>query len=130
MQYTFTHVESTSCLLALKPSYYTIIVQYTIITFRPGNNRRPRYGNLARGNTHFPCIYFPRISRLVRGKHSHSAHLCLARSQHPRRPQGLGNLPISRPGRRKLPTRKSMSSLWSPCCLILVTQLGRVSPYD
>ena len=94
IQYTFIHVESTSCLLALKPSYYTIIVQYTIITVRPGNNRLPRYGNLARGNTYFPRIYFPRISDLARGKHPHSAHLCLARGQHPRRPQGFVNLPI------------------------------------
>ena len=80
---TFIHVESTSCLLALKPSYYTSIVQYTIITVCAGNNRLPRYGNLARGNTHFLRIYFPRISGLARGKHPHSAHLCLARSPHP-----------------------------------------------
>ena len=123
-------MESTSCLLAHKPSYYTIIVQYTIITVRPGNNRLLSYGNLARGNTYFPRIYFPRISGLARGKHPHSAHLCLARSQHPRRSQGFGNLPISRPGLGKLPTRQSMSSLWSPWCLLLITQLGRVSPYD
>ena len=122
-------MESTSCLLALKPSYYTIIVQYTIITVRPGNNRLPRYGTLARGNTHFPHIYFPRISGLAREKHPHSAHLCPARSPHPRRPQGFGNLPISWPGLGKLPTRQSMSSLWSPGCLLLITQLGRVSPY-
>ena len=30
----------------------------------------------------------------------------------------------------KLPTRQSLSSLWSACCLILITQLERVSPYD
>ena len=35
-------MESNSCLLALKPSYYTIIVQYTIFNVRPGNNRLPR----------------------------------------------------------------------------------------
>ena len=122
-------MESTSCLLSLKPSYYTIIVQYTIFAVHPGNNRLPRYGNLARGNTHFPHIYFPRISGLTRGKHPHSAHLCLARSPHPRRPQGFGNLHISRPGLGKLPTRQSMSSLWSPGCLLLIIQLGRVSPY-
>ena len=86
-------MESTSYLLALKPSYYTIIVQYTIINVRPGNNRLPRYGTVARGNTHFPRIYFPRISGLAWGKHPHSAHLCLARSPHPRRPQDFGNLP-------------------------------------
>ena len=122
-------MESTSCLLALKPSYYTIIVQYTIFTVRPGNKCLPRNGTLARGNTHFPRIYFPRTSGLARGKHPHSAHLCLARSSHLRRPQGFGHLPISRPGLGKFPTRQSMSSLWSPRCLLLITQLGRVSPY-
>ena len=127
--HSYNHVESTSCLVALKPSYYTIIVQYTVIPVRPGNNRLPRYGNLARGNTHFPRIYFPHISGLAWGKHPHSAHLCLARSPHPRRPHGFGNLPISRPDLGKLPTRQSMSSLWSPGCLLLITQLGRVSPY-
>ena len=39
---TFIHVESTSSLLALKPGYYTIILQYTTINVRPGNNRLPR----------------------------------------------------------------------------------------
>ena len=122
-------MESTSCLLALKPSYYTILVQYTIFTVRSGNNRLPRYGIFVRGNTHFPRFYFPRTSGLARGKNPHSAHLCLARSPHLRRPQGFGNLPISRPGLGKLPTRQSMSSLWSPECLLPNSQLGRVSPY-
>ena len=40
--------------LALKPGYYTIIVQYNTIHIYPGNNRLPRYGILAWGNTHFP----------------------------------------------------------------------------
>ena len=114
---------------AYKPSYYTIIVQYTIFIVRPGNNRLPRYGTLARGNTHFPRNYFPRTSGLARGKHPHSAHLCLTRNPHPRRPQGFGNLPISRPGLGKLSTRQSISSLWSPGYLLLITQLGQVSPY-
>ena len=125
---TFIHVESTSCLLALKPSYYTIIVQYSTFNVHPGNNRLPRSGTLARGNTHFPCIYFPRTSGLARGKHPHSAHLYLAWSPHIRRPQGFGNLRISRPGLGKLPTRQSVSSLWSPECLLPNSQLGRVSP--
>ena len=117
-------MESTSCELALKPSLYNnspIHSKY----FHPGNTRLPRTSSLARGDTHFPCTWC-----LARGKHPHSAHLDLARSQHPRRPQGFGNLPISQPGLGKLPTRQSMSSLWSPYCLILITQLGWVSPYD
>ena len=119
------HVESTSCLLALNPSYYTIIVQHTIFNVRPGNNRLPHSGTLARGNTHFP-----RTSGLTRGKHPHSAHLYLARSPHLRRPQGFGNLPISRPGLGKLPTQQSVSSLWYPECLLPNSQLGRVSRYS
>ena len=117
-------MESASCELALKPSLYNnrpIHSNY----FRPGNTHLPRTSSLARGNSHFPRTWC-----LARGKHPHSAHLSLARSQHPRRPQGFGSLPISRPGPRKLPTRQSMSSLWTPYCLILSTQLGRVSPYD
>ena len=123
-------MDNTSCLLALKLSYYTIIVQYTIITVRAGNNRLPRSGTLARGNTHFPRIYFPPTSDLSRGKHPHSAHLYLARSPHLRQPQGFGYLPISRPGLGKLPTRQSVSSLWSLECLLPNSQLGRVSPYS
>ena len=49
-------------------------------------------------NTHFPCTWC-----LARGKHPHSAHLSLARSQHPRQPQGFGSLPTSRPGLGKTP---------------------------
>ena len=89
-----------------------------------------RSGTLIWRNTHFPRIYFPRTSGLARGKHPHSAHLYLARSPHLRRPQGFGNLPISRPGFGKLPTRQSVSSLWSPECLLPNSQLGRVSPYS
>ena len=122
---TFIHVESISCLLALNPSYYTIIVQHTIFNVRLGNNRLPHSGTLAWGNTHFP-----RTSGLTRGKHPHSAHLYLARSPHLRRPQGFGNLPISRPGLGKLPTQQSVSSLWYPECLLPNSQLGRVSPYS
>ena len=97
---------------------YTIIIQYT------GNTWIPRYSSLSRGNTHFPRTWC-----LARGKHPHYAHLSLARSQHPRRPQGFGSLPISRPGLGKLPTRQSMSFLWTPYGLILNTQLGLESPY-
>ena len=61
-----------------------------------------------------------------------SAHLYLARSPHLRRPQGFWNLPMSRPGLGKLPTptRQSVSSLWSPECLLPNSQIGRVSPYS
>ena len=103
IQYTFIHVESTSCLLALKPSYYTIIVQYKIITSRPGNNRLPCYCNLARGNTHFPRIYFPRISGLARGKHPHSAHLNLARSPTPTSATGFREPPYKPAWLRETP---------------------------
>ena len=71
-------MESTSCPLALNLSYYTIIVQYTIFDVCPGNNRLPRYGTLALGNTYFPRIYFLGTSGLARGKHPHSVHLYLA----------------------------------------------------
>ena len=92
-------MESTSCELALKPSLdnnnpiiYTLfhLVRGTPVfratTVSPG------------GNT-----YFPRIWCLARGKHPHSAHLSLARSEHPLRPQGFGSLPISRPGLGETP---------------------------
>ena len=101
-------MESASCELALKPSLYNnrpIHSNYSCA----GNTCLPRTSSLAWGNTHFPCTWC-----LARGKHPHSAHLSLARSQHPRQPQGFGSLPTSRPGLGKLPTRQSMSSLWSP----------------
>ena len=70
------------------------------------------------------------INNSMHNAHPHSSHLDLARSQHPRRPQGFENLPMNRPGLGKLATRQSKSSLWYSYCLILITQLGRVSPYD
>ena len=115
-------MECASCELALKPSLYNnspIHSKY----FRAGNTRLPRTSNLA-GET--PTFRAPGVSPL--GKHPHSAHLSLTRSQHPRQPQGFGSLPTSRLSLRKLPTRQSMSSLWSPYHFILCTQLGRVSP--
>ena len=114
-------MESASCELALKPSLYNnrpIHSKYSCA----GHTRLPRTSSLAWGNTHFPCTWC-----LARGKHPHSAHLSLARSQHPRQLQGFGSLPTSRPGLGKLPTRQSMSFLWSPYHFILCTQLGRVS---
>ena len=56
-------------------------------------------------------------------KHPLSAHL---RSRPGKAP--TFRAPLSRP-KSKLPTRQSVSSLWSPGCLLLITQLGRVSPY-
>ena len=115
-------MESAFCELVLKPSLYNNCPIHSKY-FRAGNTRLPHTSNLARENTHFPHTWC-----LARGKHLHSAHLSLARSQHPRQPQGFGSLPTSRHGLRKLPTRQSISSLWSPYHFILCTQLGRVSP--
>ena len=58
------------------------------------------------------------------------APLYLARSPHLRRPQGFGNLPIGRHDLWIFPTRQTVSSLWSPECLLPNSQLGRVSPYS
>ena len=55
----------------------------------------------------------PRTSGFTRGKHPHSAHFRLARSPHPCRPQGFGNLPKSRPGFREIPYATTVSSLWT-----------------
>ena len=70
----------------------------------------------------------PRTSGLARGKHPHSAHLCLARSPHPRRPQSFGNLPKRRPGFREIRDNWCLRC-GPPMCVFLNTQLGRVSPY-
>ena len=51
---TFIHVENISRELALKPGYYTIIVQYTKLMFVWGITVFRAQGTLARGNTHFP----------------------------------------------------------------------------
>ena len=85
-----------------------------------------------------PVFRAPPISP---GKHPLSAHLVSHPGKTPtfRAPQsrpkstptsttGFGSLPTNRPGLRKLPTRQSMSSMWSPYHFILCTQLGRVSP--
>ena len=45
-----------------------------------------------------------------------------------RRSQGFGSLPISRHGLRKLPTRQSMSSLWTPYCLMDFNHKCGMSP--
>ena len=52
---SFIQVENISWELTLKPGYYTIIVQYTTINVRPGNNRLPRTKcSRPWENTHFP----------------------------------------------------------------------------
>ena len=79
---------------------------------------------LARGTPTFRAL--PRTSSLARGKHPHSAHFRLARSPYPRRSQGFGNLPESRPGFKEIPYTTTMSSMWSYGVLVN-TQLGRVS---
>ena len=114
-------MESASWELSLKPSLYNNRPKHSKY-FCAGNTRLPRTSNLAQET---PTSRTPGVS--LRGKHPHSAHLSLARSQHPRQPQGFGSLPTSRPGLRKLPTRQSMSSRWSPYHFILCTQLGWVS---
>ena len=93
--YTDVQFNNHSWELALKPGYYTIIVQYTTINIRPGNNC-------------LPCTTDSRP-----GRHPLSAHFRLARSPHPRRSQGFGNLPESRPGFREIPCTTTMSSPWS-----------------
>ena len=73
-------MESASCELALKPNLY---------------NNHPIH------RIHF--VWGTPVFRSLPGKHPLSAHLSLARSQHPRQPQGFGSLPISRPGLGETP---------------------------
>ena len=123
-------MERTSCLVALKPSYYTIIVQYTIFTVRPGNNRLPRSSTLARGNTHFPRIYFPRTSGLARGKH----HIPRTSTSHPKSTPpsvtGLREPPYKPAWLREIPYTTIGIFHGSPECLLPNSKLGRVSPYS
>ena len=116
-------MERASGELALKPSLYNNRPIHSIY-FRPGNTLLPRTSSLARGNTHFPRTWC-----LARGKHPHSAHLQSRPKSTPTSTTGFREPLISRPGLRKLPTRQSMSSLWSPYHCVLYTQLGRVTPY-
>ena len=98
-------MEHISWELALKPGYYTIIVQYTTINVRPGNNRLPR---TRPGET--PTFRaFPRTSSLARGKHPHTAHFHLARSPNPVGHRVSGTSPKA----REIPYTTTMSSLWS-----------------
>ena len=78
-------MESTSCELAFKPSLYNNSPTHSKY-FRLGNTRLPRTSSIAWGNTHFPRTWC-----LARGKAPTSS---LARSQHPRQPQGFGS-PLS-----------------------------------
>ena len=113
-------MESASCELALMPSLYNNRPKHSKY-FCAGNTRLPRTSNLAQ---EAPTSRAPGVSP---GENTHIPRTCLARSQHPRQPQGFGSLPTIRPGLRKLPTRQSMSSRWSPYHFILCTQLGQVS---
>ena len=81
------------------------------------------YSGLARGNTHFPRTWC-----LAGGAPTFRAPQSRPKST-PTSATGFREPPNSRPGLGKLPTRQSMSSLWTPYCLIPNTQLGRVSLY-
>ena len=123
-------MERTSCLVALKQSYYTISPIHNIYC--------------SSGEQPSSALWYSRPGKHPLSAHPLSAHfrsrpgkaptfrapLYLARSPHIRRPQGFGNLPISQPGLGKFPTRQLVSSLWSPECLLPNSQLGRVSPYS
>ena len=113
-------MESTSCELALKPSLYNNNqIIHTLIPLVWGTTVFRATTVSPGGNTHFPRIWC-----LARGKHPHSAHLSLARSEHPLRPQGFWSLPISRPGLEKPPTRQYLSSLRTPCQLLIPSKGG------
>ena len=97
--------------LALKPGYYTIIVQYHAIHIRPGNKRLPRYSILARDNTHFP-----RSSAHLRSRPGEAPTFRALPSRPKSTPPsvtGFREPPKSRPGFREFPTRQTVSSLWS-----------------
>ena len=103
-------MESTSWVLALKPGYYTIIVQYTTINVRPGNNRLPRSGTLARGNT-----YFPRSSAHLRSRPgTHIPRTSVSPEVHtPVGHRVSGTSPKASLALGEFPTRQSVSSLRS-----------------
>ena len=126
---TFIHVESTSCQLALKPSLFN---------YSPIHNHYFSSGELPSSA----------LLRSCPGKHNFCASTFRASQVSPVEGTHIPRTSVSpevntHVGHRvsgtslyaglalgKLPTRQSLSSLWSPCFLILITQLGRVSPYD
>ena len=123
---TFIHVENISWELALKPGYCTIIVQYTKINVRPGNNRLPHTKDSRPGKT--PTFRaFPRTSSLARGKYPHTAHFRLARSPHPVGHRVSGTSPKAGLASGKFPTRQRCLPCDPTRWLFLNTQLGRVS---
>ena len=97
--------------LALKPSYYTIIVQYTTINLRPGNNHLPHNSILARGNTHFP-----RSSAHLRSRPGEAPTFRVLPSRPKSTPPsatGFREPPKAGVALGKFPTRQTVSSLWS-----------------
>ena len=108
---SFIPVESISWELALKPGYYTIIVPYTSILFTRVITVFRAHTTLARGRHPLPHSSAHLKSRP--GKASTYRALPSRPKSTPRRSQGFGNLPESRPGLREIPYTTTLSSLWS-----------------
>ena len=98
------------------------LVQYIVNTFMRGTPvfRAPP---ISPGET--PTFRAPGVSP---GENTHIPRTSVSPEVNTHVNHGFGGLPTSRPGLRKLPTRQSMSSLWSPYHSILCTHLVRVSP--
>ena len=74
-------MENISWELALKPGYYTIIVQYTTINFRPGNNRLPRTGYSHPGKHPLSALF--RAPQVSPGESTHIPRTSVSPEVHP-----------------------------------------------
>ena len=77
---TIIHVENISWELALKPGYYTIIVQYTTINVRPGNNRLPRTRHSHPGKHPLSALF--RAPQVSPGESTHIPHTSISPEVH------------------------------------------------
>ena len=81
--------------------------------FVRGNNRLPRTRYSRPGKHPLSALF--RAPQISPGESTHILCTSVSPEVHitPRRPQGFGNLPKSRPGFREIPYATTVSSLWS-----------------
>ena len=123
------HVESIYWELAIKPGYYTIIVQYTQLMFVRRITVFRDKGTLARGKHPLSTLF--RAPQVSPGESTHISRTSVSPEVDTLFGHRVsGTSPKAGLVSGKFPTRQRCLPCGPTGCLFLNIQLGRVSPYE